>query len=318
MLEVIHSCQFASDLPRLHHLKVMVKSPMVGNLGSYSMCWLTTLPPSKKSEKDGCWCLAHSPVLFNLPNGAAHSGWVYLLLWNLSGNVFIEFLKVCFLTDPKANWGEDQDEAWLFTKDPLQFTNPIWEHTSPDHGLAPTGLAPTGYLWQCQSGQPHKRERCWSFVWQVPVKSSAICKLKLTALALKGSLLNRCEEMKRNKTKQKRWLFHRWTTLIVHLVNFTGSKQASSRDFLDWGKWGEKTHLEGRWYSFLGGAPEGNKTENELSTSLHLLLLPDCRCNMTSHLILLLPSLPWWFVHSLWASANLLFLKLLFVSNRRN
>lgn len=258
-----------------------LRSPWCGKHGSWSMWWLAILPPSKKSEKDRCWCLAHSPVLFNPPNGAAHSGWVYPLLWNLSGKVCIEYLKVCFLTDSKANCSEDQEEPWLFTKGALQLTNLLWEYTSPEY-------TPT---W-CQSSRPHKRKRCLSFMWQVPVKSTAIWKLKLTASAQHWKD-HFCITVK----KQKRWLVHRWTSPIGNLDKFTGSKQASSRDFLDWGKWGEKTHLKGRWHSSLGWAPQQNKKENKLSTSLHLWLLPDCSYNMTSHLILPLPSLPWWFVH---------------------
>lgn len=104
MLEVIHSfCQIASDSPRLHHLKVMSKICMMWTAWKQDYVVAATLHPRKKSEQDGCWCLAHSPVLSNTPNGAAHSGWVYPLLWNLPGNVFIEYLKVCFQSGSKAN-----------------------------------------------------------------------------------------------------------------------------------------------------------------------------------------------------------------------
>lgn len=42
----------------------------------------------------------------------------------------------------------------------------------------------------------------------------------------------------------------------------------------------------------MGWGPKQNKKESDLSTSIHLFLLPDCTCLVSRHLTLLVPRLP--------------------------
>lgn len=83
----------------------------------------------------------------------------------------------------------------------------------------------------------------------------------------------------------------------------------SMRDFIDWGNRWEKIHSTCSWHHVMSWCPGLNQKERA-SWVATFPLHSDCRCSVTSHLMLLLPRLPH-HVTSLWARVNPSYLQLL-------